>query len=58
MLEKMGAIVVASPSAKKVDYMIYTDNGEYKLLEQAEELGIIVIPISRFNRMVLEGDKV
>ncbi len=26
LLEKMGATVVASPSAKKVDYMIYTDN--------------------------------
>lgn len=58
LLGKMGAIVVASPSAKKVDYMIYTDNGEYKLLEQSEELGIISIPVSRFNRMVLEGEKV
>lgn len=56
LLEKMGATVVASPSAKKVDYMIYTDNGEYKLLKQAVELGIITIPVSRFNRMVLEGE--
>jgi len=58
LLEKMGATVVASPSAKKVDYMIYTDNGEYKLLAQSEELGIITIPASRFNRMVLEGETV
>ncbi|WP_300383517.1 BRCT domain-containing protein [Clostridium sp.] len=56
LLEQMGATVVASPSAKKVDYMIHTDNGEYKLLEQAKELGISAIPISKFNRMVLEGE--
>lgn len=58
LLNKMGAIVVTSPNAKKVDYMIYTDNGEYKLLEQVEELSIIAIPVSRFNRMVLEGEVV
>ena len=55
LLEKMGATVVLSSNGKKVDYMIYTDNGEYKLLEQSEELGIISIPLSRFNRMILEG---
>lgn len=58
LLEKMGATVVASPSAKKVDYMIYTDNGEYKLLEQSEEFGVIAIPVSKFNRMVLEDEVV
>jgi len=58
LLVNMGATVVASPSAKKVDYMIYTDNGEYKLLEQSEELGIIAISASKFNRMVLEGETI
>lgn len=56
LLEKMGATIVLSSNGKNVDYMIYTDNGEYRLLEQAEELGIIAIPVSKFNRMVLEGE--
>lgn len=58
LLEKMGATIVLSSNGKNVDYMIYTDNGEYKLLEQSKELGIISIPVSRFNRMVLEGETV
>ncbi|MEE1130991.1 MAG: BRCT domain-containing protein [Caryophanon sp.] len=58
LLEEMGATVVVSPSAKNVDYMIYTDNGEYKLLEKSEDLDIITIPLSKFNRMVLEGEKI
>ncbi len=56
LLEKMGATVVASSNARIVDYMIYTDNGEYKLLDQAQDLKIKTIPVSRFNRMVLEGE--
>lgn len=58
LLEKMGATVVLGSNGKKVDYMIYTDKGEYKLLEQSEELGIIAIPASNFNRMLLEGETV
>ncbi|MFD1927315.1 BRCT domain-containing protein [Sporosarcina siberiensis] len=58
LLGEMGATVVASPNAKKVDYMIYTDNGEYKLLEQSEKLGIVAIPVSKFNRIILEGEVV
>lgn len=54
LLEGMGASVVKSPSGKKVDYMIYTDNGDYALLKEAGELNIVVIPASRFNRMVLD----
>ena len=55
LLDKMGATVVLSSNGKKVDYMIYTDQGEYKLLEQSEELGITAIPVSSFNRMILEA---
>ena len=38
----MGATVVLGSNGKKVDYMIYTDKGEYKLLEQSEELGLLL----------------
>ncbi|QUW22479.1 hypothetical protein JSQ81_02510 [Sporosarcina sp. Marseille-Q4063] len=54
LLEGMGASVVKSPGGKKVDYMIYTDNGDYALLKEADKLNIIVIPVSRFNRMLLD----
>ena len=39
---------------KKVDYMIYTDGGDYALLKDADKLSIVAIPASYFNRMVLE----
>lgn len=58
LLLNMGATAVASPTAQKVDYMIYTDNGEYKLLEQSEELGIIAISASKFNKMVLHDETI
>ena len=54
LLEGMGASVVKSPGGKKVDYMIYTDNGDYALLKEADKLNIMVIPVSRFNRMLLD----
>ncbi|WP_188455577.1 3'-5' exonuclease [Virgibacillus oceani] len=38
----------------KVDTIIYSDNGDYVLLKKAEELQISTIPLSEFNRMLLD----
>ncbi|MGP4074135.1 BRCT domain-containing protein [Piscibacillus sp. B03] len=37
----------------KVDVIIYSDNGDYVLLNKAEELQIDTIPLSQFNKMIL-----
>ena len=37
----------------KVDAIIYNDNGDYVLLNKAEELQIKTIPLSKFNQMIL-----
>ena len=57
LLEGMGASVVKSPTGKKVDYMIYADDGDYALLKEADRLNIMAIPASRFNRMILDKEK-
>ncbi|PIC56577.1 hypothetical protein CSV80_12465 [Sporosarcina sp. P12(2017)] len=54
ILEDMGASVNKSPSGKNVDYMIYTDDGDYVMLKRAEEFNIKLIAASSFNRMLLE----
>ncbi|PFA94142.1 hypothetical protein CN383_26880 [Priestia megaterium] len=38
----------------KVDVIIYDDKGDYELLKKAEELNIQTMPLSTFNRMILE----
>lgn len=40
-------------SGYKVDFVIYTDDGDYVLLKKAEELQIKTIPLSKFNQMIL-----
>ena len=37
----------------KVDIIIYDDKGDYALLEKAEELNIQTMPLSMFNRLIL-----
>jgi len=42
-----------SSNGYKVDVIIHSDNGDYALLKKAEELQISTIPLSGFNRMLL-----
>ncbi|WML56504.1 BRCT domain-containing protein [Neobacillus sp. PS2-9] len=37
----------------KVDLIIYSDNGDYMLLEKAKSMNIQTIPLSKFNKMIL-----